>query len=528
VDEIKNILKSNDVEKIRALFAFTVHDTNELILLKFNLWTRFFFPKFFFNEEAPFHKQIDEGNLDAYRGIIKSFTDIVFRGGAKTTRTKLFIAFCIANDKGHFRRYYKVLTKDIANSKQIVTDIYNMFVDKRCKEFYPEIFAKTDAKRQESMNVFDTATGIKMIADTVGVDQRGQIQENSRPDFILLDDFETRVTLRSAVVTKALWDNIEEARTGLAKGGACVYNCNYLSERGNVHKIVEKKNEHNRVLIVPIIENNIPAWSIYSLADIESIKQDADDFEGEYLCKPSASKDVLFDRTTIDEQVVKPVLRTINGLKIYKELVSGHRYASGHDVAGGVGLDSSTSVFIDFEQFPAQVVATYADNTIKPDVFGDEIYRQSSVYGYPLIAPEKNNHGHATIARLRQLDADLYVTQRKDVTISLSSAKEYGWHTNGVSKPKMLFALAKAVSDGHLQLNDPDLIAECRSYTRNDLMDKDDDVRLTTRHFDLLIACAIAWQMKDFATYHKPKEMTDFEVYESRLRTDRASNNFSR
>ena len=30
-------------------------------------------------------------------------------------------------------------------------------------------------------------------------------------------------------------------------------------------------------------------------------------------------------------------------------------------------------------------------------------------------------------------------------------------------------------------------------------MEKAVDPRLTTRHFDLLIACAIAWQMKDFA-----------------------------
>jgi hypothetical protein len=29
-------------------------------------------------------------------------------------------------------------------------------------------------------------------------------------------------------------------------------------------------------------------------------------------------------------------------------------------------------------------------------------------------------------------------------------------------------------------------------------MDREQDPRLTTRHFDLLIAAAICWQMKDF------------------------------
>jgi DNA-binding response OmpR family regulator len=35
--------------------------------------------------------------------------------------------------------------------------------------------------------------------------------------------------------------NLEEARNGLSKNGGIIYLCNYLSERGNVHKLVQKK-----------------------------------------------------------------------------------------------------------------------------------------------------------------------------------------------------------------------------------------------------------------------------------------------
>ena len=87
--------------------------------------------------------------------------------------------------------------------------------------------------------------------------------------------------------------------------------------------------------------------------------------------------------------------------------------------------------------------------------------------------------------------------------------RTYGWNTNGMSKPKMLFDLKKAVEDGHLELSDPDLIAELRSYTRDDLLDVEADVRLTTRHFDLLIACCIAYQMKGYAEVKK--EIADYE-----------------
>lgn len=526
---IKEILQSNDSKSIKALFSFDSKDDNEKILFKFNLWARYFFPQYFKSKDASFHKDIDLNNLKAYKGEILTFVNIAFRGAAKTARTKLFIAYAILNDLDHSRRYIKALAADGVNSKQIVTDVYNMLVFKRVADMYPEVFMKTDLKREETMGSFTTTTGIKMTSDTVGTEQRGAIQEDARPDLIWFEDFENRTTLRSAVKTRAIWANMEEARTGLAKGGASIYTCNYISEQGNVHTLVTKETTNKVVLIVPIItDDGVLTWpDRYTQADVDAMKQDDDDFEGERLCKPSASKDILFDRDALDALKVLTPIKDVAGLKIYKEYDPSHRYASGHDVAGGVGLDSSTSVFIDFEQFPAQVVATFNNNMIRPDVFGDEIRRQSSQFGYCLVAPEKNNHGHATIARLRQLEADIFITQKRDTIINFSQAKEYGWHTNAMTKPKMLFALAKAVEDGHLALNDKDLINECKGYTRNDLIDSENDPRLTTRHFDLLIACAIAWQMKDHATYHK-KDLTEMDIYEYTLQRRQGDANLSR
>ena len=171
-----------------------------------------------------------------------------------------------------------------------------------------------------------------------------------------------------------------------------------------------------------------------------------------------------------------------------------------------MGLDSSTSVFIDFTVSPAQVVATYACNTIEPDTFGYEIRSQTDRYGDNLCAPERNNHGHATIAIAKQLDVNLYVSSGSESRTEAQHRKEYGWHTNSATRPKMLHELRTAVADGLLDLNDPDLIAEARSFTRNDLIDTEADPRLTTRHFDLLIACTIAWQLRNEAEVYEKKE----------------------
>lgn len=531
------LLERGEKKEIRSLFGFDSHNSNDEVIFKFNLWARWFHPRFFMDEtktrviaDAPFHADIDRRNLRIYR-YGGAFPDIAYRGGAKTTRTKLFIAYVISNDLEHRRRYFKVLTKDIGNARQIVTDIYNLFVNRRIQHYYPEIFQKTEEKRREAMSEFDTATGVKVRAGTVGQEQRGQLQDDSRPDFIWFDDFETRNVLRSAATIQTIWDNMEEARDGLSLSGGSIYTCNYLSERGNVHKIIQKYPDD--ALLVPIKgrielhvddEGNVdvrhidgkPTWSAaYTLADIEFRLEKSDDPAGEYLSCPAAGDDIFFPRGKLAKQEKKKPIENIAGFKIFHEYDPSHRYASGHDIAGGVGLDSSTSVFIDFTQFPNRVVATFKNNTIKPDIFGDEIKSQARNFGNPLVAPENNNHGHATIGRLKQIYDNIYTMKEKEIRAGAATRiKQWGWNTNGATKNEMMIALRKAVSDGYLELSDPDLIAEARSYTRDDLMDEEEDPRLTTRHFDLLIAAAIAWQMRMLAEARSSNEQSTQAPYE--------------
>lgn len=502
---LEEILSQGQRKEVRALFSFSSEDSEEEVLLKFNLWGRHFFPKFYKVKDASFHKEIDSYNYKAYRGEVKYFVDIAFRGAAKTTRTKLFLAFAISNDIEHSRKYIKILSVDKNNSKQSVTDIYNLLISPELSFYYREIFEKTHEKREETMSSFTTTTGVKVRSDSVGTDQRGDIQEEARPDIVWFDDFETRKTLRSAVETQAIWDNMEEAKDGLAMAGGAIYTCNYLSERGNVHKLVDRESENRKILIIPIRMNGQPAWKYaYTNEDIDAIEADADDFAGEYMCQPSLGKDILFDRESVDKQQKREPVKTVAGFRMYREYDASHRYGAGADVAGGVGLDSSTSAFIDFDTIPAQVVATYDNNEIKPEAFGDELASQGERFGECIIAPE-NNKFDSTIGRLKQIypTDKVYKTERKSTRVSSGKLTEYGWNTNSLTKSKMLHALSKAVNDGLIELNDPRLIKECRSYTRNDLMDAEVDPRLTTRHFDLLIAAAIAWQMKDYAEPNK-------------------------
>lgn len=500
--KIEEILDTGTLKDKRSLFSFNLSDTNKEVLLKFQLWSKYFYIKFFQVKDALFHKEIDQYNLECYRANIKSFTNLTFRGGAKTTRTKLFKAFCICNDLDKSRRYIKILSYDSTNCKQFVTDIYNLLIQPRVRQMYPEVFEKTDTKREETMSSFTTSTGVKVLADTVGSSQRGSIQEESRPDLIVFDDFETRETLRSAIKTKTIWDNMQEAKDGLSTDGACIYLGNYISEMGNVHRLVLKESDVDKVLIIPIIKDGEPTWiEKYTMEDINYLRKSADDFEGEYLCKPELSQDLYFDRERLNAMEIRQPVEEIAGFKIYRKYIPNHRYAGGHDVAGGVGLDSSASVFIDFSTVPAQVVATYHSNTIEPEAFGDEIADEAKHFGKCVCAIE-NNRFDQTVLKAKQLDVNLYKTVKGKTLDTIYQPNKrfiYGWNTNSLTKSNMLSELKMALNSGLLVLNDKDLIQEAKSYTRNDLIDKEEDARLTTRHFDLLMSCAIAFQMKDVA-----------------------------
>lgn len=497
MEEIKKILYEGTKEEKRYLFTFDIDiDSSEKIEKKFNLFARYSFPKFFKSKTPEFHHEMIRRLVKLYKGEdYDEFLNIGFKGCSKTTMTKLFLVFILCNDIKRTKKYIKVLSSDLKNSRQIVTDTYNMLISQRVAELYPELFEKTDNKRQETMEIIDLATGVKVTAGTVGQTQRGNVQgyeEAARPDILLFDDIETSKTLRSAVETNAIWSSMQEAITGLALKGITIYLANYISESGNVHKLVTRvKNK----MITPIIDDNgNPLWDIYTPEIISNLKKKTDNWEGEYLCKPSASKDVYIARESFDNMKPSLPIRTVGGAKIFKEYIASHRYGGGADVAGGLGLDSSASVIIDFSTVPANVVLTYNSNTILPEAFGSELYNQSNMYGGCIFAPENNKYDTATF-KYKDLGGNVFMQQKNVIKVIEAKPTTYGWNTNSLTKNKMLSELKEAIESGLINLNDEDLINEAKMYTRNDVLDNPSDVRLVTRHFDLFTALAIAWQM---------------------------------
>lgn len=507
-----DIIKSEDIEQIRALFAFNKQENPKVFRFKFELFCYAFFARYFGSDGAPFHDGFIDHMKDSYWGKHR-YLNLGFRGCAKTSFTKLFITYVILNDNDRSRKYIKVMTRNMGNAKQIVTDVYNNCVSLR--DLYGDIFVKEgDKKREETMGSFTTVDQRKLLAGTIGVTQRGHIQDAYRPDWIVFDDVEDRESIQSLAQTEATINRIDEAIAGLSADGSWMCNGNYISEEGVIQWFLNKPHVVVDKIAIMDDEGN-PTWpERYSKEKIELIKNEAEDFYGEYMCDPSRADTAFFERSRVDADLdaAKQASYESAGVKYWDTYQPHHKYAIGADTSEGIGKDANTFAVWDFGTFAddvGRVVATYYNNRIPPDLFGHELVRVGREYGNCLVAPEANNTGHATLAAMRGYP-NIFMEYKTD-SRSIKRTERLGWRTTRKSKPQMLFDFRKDYNDGKIKIYDVNVLKEMRSYTTADLTDT--QVGLVTRHFDLLMAVVIGWQMRKYATFSSD-EADDWEEEE--------------
>lgn len=249
------------------------------------------------------------------------------------------------------------------------------------------------------------------------------------------------------------------------------------------------------------------SWrEFYTPEQFEIIKSEFTDkrmIPQEYPATPEeaflSSGDRFFDPTISVNLKTEEPIQKLDKWKYYRDFEPGHRYAGAGDVAEGVGKHNSTVIVLDFDALvdaggrkiqKAKVVAIYANNQIKPDILAYEFKNSGNRYGNCIMAPERNNHGWATITTLKGIYFNIYQDEKEQL----------GWHTNLATKPKMMVDLRTAVNQDLIDVSDEALKQEIISYNSGDLntanVDEEDE---TVGHFDRVIALAIAWQLRSLA-----------------------------
>lgn len=193
--------------------------------------------------------------------------------------------------------------------------------------------------------------------------------------------------------------------------------------------------------------------------------------------------------------------REIGDWMVYSTYNPKHRYALGADVSEGVGLDSSTACILDLTL--GEVVAEYESNTIEPDMFAYELDNFANKYGGCIIGVERNNCGLTTVLKLNELGANQYYEEDKN-TGDVKPTKRLGWRTTAKSKPTMLFDLKDALADKTIKIVSTPIFKEIKTYNPEDIRKVKFDPD-QTRHWDRVMAIAIAWQMRDFASFPQIK-----------------------
>jgi len=241
----------------------------------FSLFFTYYFVDYYKYQFAPFHYEFFQDIKDLMEGKYREVAWIAFRESAKTSIAKIFLVWLICYNK---RKYLNVDSFDKENAERILFDVVvELQMNPRILSDFGELYnAKrdTDQATQKRVSNFITNNQVRVEAHSTQESVRGRIHGHQRPDFLLIDDFETNKTKDSKAYTEQVISHINEFQAGLDSTAIVLYLGNYITEHGSVANLMDRAKTDHRLLIrnVPVIgEDGLPTWpDKYALTDEEA------------------------------------------------------------------------------------------------------------------------------------------------------------------------------------------------------------------------------------------------------------------
>lgn len=230
---------------------------------------------------APFHFDMFRDIEDLMNDVIRELVWIGFRESAKTSLAKSYVLWLITFKK---RMYINADSFDKENAERLLFDIVvEMQTNQRYRADFGEMYntkRNADEVTQKRISNFVTNNGVRVEAHSTGESVRGRLHGHQRPDFLLLDDFETNKTKDSLAHTKQVVDHISEFKGGLDGTAKVLYLCNYITEIGSVQTLIDRAKTDKGIRIRQIDAevqdsqgNWIPSWGEkYTMTDAEAEK----------------------------------------------------------------------------------------------------------------------------------------------------------------------------------------------------------------------------------------------------------------
>ncbi len=237
----------------------------------FSLFFCYYFCDYIKYPFAPYHYDMFQDVSKLVEGEYREVAWIMFRESAKTSFAKIFLAWLICYSQ---KRYINVDSFDKENSERTLFDIVVEFqTNERIRNDFGELYntKRTSSEAtQKRVSNFITNNGVRVEAHSTQESVRGRIHGHQRPDFLLLDDFETNKTKDSKAYTEQVVKHIDEFKSGLDSTASILYLGNYITEYGSVQSLITRAKTDGRlkVRMVPVIINGAPSWpQKYALKD---------------------------------------------------------------------------------------------------------------------------------------------------------------------------------------------------------------------------------------------------------------------
>lgn len=223
---------------------------------EFSLFFTYYFLDYVKIPFALFHYEMFQDIKDLMDDKYREVLWLMFRESAKTSIAKGFVTWLIATGQ---RRYLNVDSFDKENSERILFDVVvELQTNQKLIQDFGQLFnAKRDPNMaaQKRINNFVTTTGVRVEAHSTQESVRGRIHGHQRPDFLLLDDFETNKTKDSVAYTQQVISHINEFKAGLDSTAKILYLGNYITEMGSIQSLLDRAKTDTRLHVrnVPLI-----------------------------------------------------------------------------------------------------------------------------------------------------------------------------------------------------------------------------------------------------------------------------------
>lgn len=148
-------------------------------------------------------------------------------------------------------------------------------------------------------------------------------------------------------------------------------------------------------------------------------------------------------------------------IQIWAEPIPGHLYSVGADVAEGLEKGDFSSLDIHNEQ---GIQVAHYHGKCDPTTFAHLLNKIGRMYNNAFLGPERNNHGHAVVAKLKELEYPNLYKQEELEEERERETEKLGWLTTSKSKPLIIGQLSSLIIEENTGILCAHTLEQCLTY----------------------------------------------------------------